>query len=117
MNNPESSPSQNSEFKYPHLENLREFVHQETLHDKYVSKSIEEGYMTEEELLVARWITKLLDTLSDKEGIDDHEIWKSNVPVAAEAAATLFNISVDEAKILFEKSLSIRSRHMKLDEE
>ena len=117
----EFKESPNLEGKTPDLEDLKQRVHNQTILDILVKKSIGDGYMTEEELLIGRWVTKYLDLnapnfdapASGENRKKKREIWLQKLPEATREAAKQFNIKPEEAEKLFKKSLDIRARNIK----
>jgi len=103
--------------KLPDLDGLRVFVNKEVLYDDLVKKSIDDGFMTVEELVIGRWVYKYLDLHEPKndkdvESEEQYEIWLLKLPEACLAAAQQFGILEQEVKELFEKSLEIRNRNI-----
>jgi len=98
----------------PDLEGLASFTHTETLYDTLVKKSVEEGYMTEDELLVGRYVTEFLNLNVPKQG----DFWTTlkmrdeKLPEACQATAEQFGIPYERAKKLYELSLDIRARNL-----
>jgi hypothetical protein len=103
--------------KLPDLERLTNFVHQEVQHDSLVRQSIEEGFMTEQELLVGRYVSAYCDLHSPEEIGSDYDawekVWQSNLPEAYKITARQFDVTLQRAEELFNKSLNIRARNIK----
>jgi len=103
-------------FKHPNLNSLRSFTHREALCDSLVKKSLQEGYMTEEELLIGRWVSSFLDENEAETEEEDfekkHKLWLSKLPEACEETSKVFNITKEKAEELFKKSLDIRARNL-----
>jgi hypothetical protein len=119
MASPDARDHSQPQYQQPDLSSLKSFVDLEVLHDAHVKKSVEMGYMTAEELLIGRWISKFFDLNSSQteESADvvveeKFEVWKSKLPEASEAAAKEFGVTAEIAKELFEKSLNIRTNAM-----
>lgn len=107
--------------KIPNIKSLRDFTAQEVKFDSLVKKSIEEGFMTEEELTVGRFVYRFLDLNSPKaeeppqteeEMDEEYRLWRSKLPEACKTAAKKFGVDPKKAEELFEKSLDIRSRNL-----
>ncbi len=103
--------------KLPNLEELTESTHQEVRYDSFVRKAIKEGYMTEQELLIGRFVYDYLDLNTPMESQDldaDEERRHEKLPEACRAAAEQFGITPGKAEELYNKSLDIRVRYMLL---
>ncbi len=98
----------------PDLESLIGFTHQEVLYDSLVKQSIEAGYMTEAELLIARYIQEYCNVQCPEDPESEYEIylekWKSHLPAAYDAAAQQFSVTPQRAQELYNQSLKIRNR-------
>ncbi len=98
----------------PDLDELTSFTQDEVRYDSLVRKSIEEGYMTETELLIGRYVSDYLDlNVPSNDDLDaELEAINAKLPEACEVAAKQFKIPVDTVRELYNKSLEIRARNL-----
>jgi len=100
----------------PDINGIRSFTADEVKYDSLVRKSVEEGFMTEDELFVGRFVYGFLDENSPVTETDDvdeeHQQWRSKLPEACKAAEQHLGVKAGRARDLFEKSLDIRSRNL-----
>lgn len=108
--------------KLPDLERLIKFVHRILLYDSYVKKSIEDGFITEQELLIGKYISAYCDLhtpekVGEETRLNYHDkwedLWQSNLPRAYLAAAKQFDVTPERAEELFKKTLDSRARNVK----
>ncbi|MEK6963114.1 MAG: hypothetical protein AABX70_01710 [Nanoarchaeota archaeon] len=104
----------------PDLEALTRFTHQEALHDPLVRRSIEEGYMTEEELLIGRYVGEYCNVQCPRNPEEEDEVYEkrynSHLPTAYETTAEQFQVTPQRAQELYKGSLEIRNRIIKREQ-
>jgi hypothetical protein len=98
----------------PDIGSLMEFVHKEVLYDRLVRKSVEAGYMTEQELVVGRYISTYLDLnyyIPGREEVPDKKdpLYLRVMINAQTRAAAAFGIPDVKAGELYLKSQDIRA--------
>lgn len=101
----------------PDRKHIEDFADGMIKHDKYVRLSVKrDKYMTRDEYVISYWINSYCN--NNCPHMDDNkkqrEAWLSLLPAAYQAITTQFDLTPEKAKELFEKSLTIRSRHMNL---
>ena len=73
--------------------------------------------MTEQELLVGRYVAEYCNLHSPEEIGPDYDkwekVWQSNLPEAYKIAARQFDVTPQRAEELLNKSLNIRARNVK----
>ena len=94
----------------PDVAKTESFVDAEIAHDSLVAPSVEDGYMTRQQLIVARWITDFCYKNSERENRGDQ--WEQYLPAAFEAATSLFNVTAGEAHDAWEKAKDVRARNI-----
>ena len=94
----------------PDVSKIERFVEAEIAHDDLVRPSIEDGYMSREQLVIARWVRSFCYDNAEAEQRGDQ--WEEYLPTAFNMAAERFAITVEQAKELWEKSKDLRARNL-----
>lgn len=100
-------------FTRPDVAGLRRITRRYAQLDRYVQASIEDGFITEEQLVIGRYVADFLNLNGPDIGVN-RVVWMRNLPIACQAAAEEFGVTTESAKELFEKAEVVRSRHMTL---
>jgi hypothetical protein len=98
-------------FTRPDVAGLRRITRRYVQLDRYIQASIEDGFITEEQLVIGRYVSDFLN-LNGPDLSVNKEVWLRNLPIACQAAAEEFGITKESAKEFFEKADIVRSRHM-----